>query len=77
LELALFWTGCAYNFCHSHVSLDGSPAMAADITDHVCSIEEVIHYRCHHEYPQPVLQGYHKNNTGIFYEATLKGLYIA
>jgi len=49
LELALFWTGCVYNFCHRHASIDGSPAMAADITDHVWSIEEFIRYRCRRE----------------------------
>ena len=49
LELALFWTGCVYNFCHRHASLDGSPAMAADITDHVWSIEELIRYRYRRE----------------------------
>lgn len=46
LEAALFWTGCVYNFCHVHASLAGTPAMAADITDHVWSIEELIRYRC-------------------------------
>jgi len=49
LELALFWTGCVYNFCHRHATLDGSPAMAANITDHVWSIEELIRYRCRRE----------------------------
>lgn len=45
LEAALFWTGCVYNFCHIHATLAGTPAMAADLTDHVWSIEELIRYR--------------------------------
>jgi len=45
LEAALFWTGCVYNFCHRHATLAGTPAMAADLTDHVWSINELIRYR--------------------------------
>lgn len=46
LEAALFWTGCVYNFCHVHATLAGTPAMAADLSDHVWSIDELIRYRC-------------------------------
>jgi hypothetical protein len=46
LEAALFWTGCVYNFCHVHATLEGTPAMAADLSDHVWSIDELIRYRC-------------------------------
>jgi transposase-like protein len=46
LEAALFWTGCVYNFCHEHATLAGTPAMAAELTDHVWSIDELIRYRC-------------------------------
>ena len=46
LEAALFWTGCVYNFCHVHATLAGTPAMAADLTDHVWPIDELIRYRC-------------------------------
>jgi transposase-like protein len=46
LEAALFWTSCVYNFCHVHATLAGTPAMAADLTDHAWSIEELIRYRC-------------------------------
>jgi transposase-like protein len=49
LEAALFWTGCVYNFCHVHTTLAGTPAMAADLTDHVWSIDELIRYRCQRE----------------------------
>ena len=45
LEAALFWTGGVYNFCRSHATLDGTPAMAADLTDHVWSIDEFLRYR--------------------------------
>jgi transposase-like protein len=49
LEAALFWTGCVYNFCHVHATLAGTPAMAADLTDHVWSIEELLRYQCQRE----------------------------
>jgi hypothetical protein len=45
LEAALFWTGCVYNFCHVHATLDGTPAMAAELTDHIWSMDELIRYR--------------------------------
>lgn len=45
LEAALFWTGCVYNFCHVHATLSGTPAMAAELTDHIWSIDELIRYR--------------------------------
>ena len=45
LEAALFWTGCVYNFCHVHASLHGTPAMAADLTDHVWSVHQLVRYR--------------------------------
>jgi len=49
LEAALFWTGCVYNFCHVHATLAGTPAMAADLTDHRWSIDELIRYRYQRE----------------------------
>ena len=49
LEAALFWTGSVYNFCHVHATLAGTPAMAADLTDRVWSIDELIRYRCRRE----------------------------
>lgn len=49
LEAALFWTGCVYNFCHVHTTLAGTPAMAAELTDHAWSIDELIRYRCQRE----------------------------
>lgn len=49
LEAALFWTGCVYNFCHGHATLAGTPAMAADLTDHGWSIDELIRFRCQRE----------------------------
>ena len=49
LEAALFWTGCVYNFCHVHATLAGTPAMAADLTDHVWSIDELLRYPCRRE----------------------------
>jgi hypothetical protein len=49
LEAALFWTGCVYNLCHVHATLAGTPAMAAELTNHVWSIDELIRYRCHRE----------------------------
>lgn len=49
LEAALFWTGGVYNFCRIHATLDGTPAMAADLTDHVWSIDEFLRYRVRRE----------------------------
>jgi transposase-like protein len=49
LEAALVWTGCVYNFGHVHATLEGAPAMAADLTDHVWSIDELLRYRCRRE----------------------------
>ena len=44
LEARMFWTGVVYNFCHVHASLGGTPAMAADLTDHIWSVEELIRH---------------------------------
>ena len=49
LEAALFCTGGVYNFCRIHATLDGTPAMAADLTDHVWSIDEFLRYRVRRE----------------------------
>ncbi|MEZ4733643.1 MAG: hypothetical protein R3E79_41630 [Caldilineaceae bacterium] len=45
LEAAFFWTAVVYNFCHPHASLLATPAMAADLTDSVWSIDQLLHYR--------------------------------
>jgi transposase-like protein len=45
LEAAMFWMGAVYNFCRVHTTLQGSPAMAADLTDHVWSVDELLRYR--------------------------------
>jgi transposase-like protein len=45
LETAMFWMGVVYNFCRVHTTLQGTPAMAADLSDHVWSVEEVLRYR--------------------------------
>jgi transposase-like protein len=49
LEAALFWAGGVYHCCHGHATLAGTPAMAADLTDHGWSIDELIRYRCRRE----------------------------
>jgi hypothetical protein len=41
MEAVLIWTGCVYNFCHVQASLDGTPAMAADLTDPVWSVRQL------------------------------------
>jgi transposase-like protein len=43
LEAAMFWMGVVYNFCRVHATLQGTPAMAADLTDHVWSIRELLY----------------------------------
>jgi transposase-like protein len=49
LEAAMFWMGVVYNFCRVHATLQGTPAMAADLTDHVWSIRELLYYRVRRE----------------------------
>jgi hypothetical protein len=49
LEAAMFWMGVVYNFCRVHATLAGTPAMAADLTDHVWTIDELLRYRVKRE----------------------------
>jgi hypothetical protein len=44
IEAAMFWCGVVYNFCWVHRTVEGSPAMAADLTDHVWSIHELLRF---------------------------------
>jgi transposase-like protein len=44
LEAAMFWMGVVYTFCRMHTTLTGTPAMAADLTDPVWSVDELL--RC-------------------------------
>lgn len=53
LETDLFWTGSVYNFCTRHASLDATPAMAAGLTEHVWSVEELLRLT----FPQTPLHG--------------------
>ncbi len=41
----LFWSGVVYNFCTVHISLQASPAMAAGLSEHVWSVEELLRLR--------------------------------
>jgi len=45
IETELFWSGVVYNFCTKHTSLDGTPTMAAGLTDHIGSIEELLRFK--------------------------------
>jgi hypothetical protein len=45
VETAMFWMGTVYNFCRVHTMLQGTPAMAADLSDHVWSVDELLRYR--------------------------------
>jgi hypothetical protein len=49
LEAAMFWMGVVYNFCRVHATLQGTPAMAADLTDHIWSVHELLYYRVSRE----------------------------
>ena len=49
VDAAMFWTGVVYNFCRVHTKLQGTPAMAADLTDHVWSVDELLRYRVKRE----------------------------
>jgi transposase-like protein len=45
LTADLFWTGVVYNFCTVHTSLATTPAVAAGLTDHIWSVEELLRLR--------------------------------
>jgi transposase-like protein len=49
VHTAMFLLGCVYNFCTPHHSLSLSrpmtPAMAAGITDHIWSLDELLHFK--------------------------------
>ena len=49
LEAAMFWMGAVYNFCRVHTTLQGTPAMAADLTDHVWSVDDLLRYQVKRE----------------------------
>ncbi len=49
LEAAMFWMGAVYNFCRVHTTLQGTPAMAAELSDHVWSVDELLRYRLKRE----------------------------
>jgi transposase-like protein len=49
LEAAMFWMGAVYNFCRVHATLQGTPAMAADLTDRVWSVDELVRYQIKRE----------------------------
>ena len=49
LETAMFWMGVVYNFCRVHATLQGTPAMAADLTDHIWSVDALLRYRVKRE----------------------------
>ena len=57
VNTAMFLLGCVYNFCTPHHSLSLSrpttPAMAAGITDHIWSIDELSHFKIPTTY-QPI-----------------------
>lgn len=45
LELAMYLVGCAYNLCWVHQSLKVTPAMAAGLTDHPWSMDELLWHK--------------------------------
>ena len=45
LELAMYLVGCVYNLCWVHQSLKLTPAMAAGLTDHPWSMDELLWYK--------------------------------
>jgi transposase-like protein len=45
LRCEMFWSGAVYNFCTVHGSLGATPTMAADLTDHVWSIRELLLFK--------------------------------
>jgi hypothetical protein len=45
LRSEMFWSGVVYNFCTVHSSLSGTPCMAAELTDHVWSVRELLFFK--------------------------------
>ena len=45
IETDLFWSGSVYNFCTIHSTLNATPAMAAGLTEHVWSVEQLLRLR--------------------------------
>ena len=45
LRHEMFWSGVVYNFCTIHTSLGATPTMAADLTDHVWSVRELLFFK--------------------------------
>jgi transposase-like protein len=45
VEAALFWMGAVYNFCAVPTTLGATPAMAADLTDHIWTIDELLRFK--------------------------------
>jgi transposase-like protein len=45
LEAEMFWSGVVYNFCTIHTSISATPAMAADLTSHTWSVEELLLFK--------------------------------
>ena len=45
LRSEMFWSGAVYNFCTVHTRLGATPAMAADLTDHVWAIRELLRFK--------------------------------
>jgi hypothetical protein len=44
-QWGMYFIGCTYNLCWIHHQLDQTPAMAAGLTDHAWSIQEVLTYK--------------------------------
>jgi transposase-like protein len=42
LDSEMFWSGVVYNFCTVHETLEGTPAMAAGLTENVWSVSELL-----------------------------------
>ena len=53
LKAEMFWIGVVYNFCTVHTSLGAAPVVAAGLTDHTWSVEELLFFRL----PQKSLHG--------------------
>jgi hypothetical protein len=45
LEGVMFWLGGVYNVCWVHTTLTGTPTLAADLTAHVWSVDELRRHR--------------------------------
>jgi transposase-like protein/IS1 family transposase len=57
VEAGMWLLGAVYNFCTVHQSLAVTPAMAAGLTDHRWTLDELLHFKIPTSYQPPKRRG--------------------